>query len=235
MRGGLNGAGIASRAAWMATLLFAFGATLPAQNADMTQYEQLPVVSTADAQEALHTAGQWLHLRRYGGFLFWDSEDVDLKTLQVGAKEIRFDAHQKNTVRHLRIPYQSGDEFVAGCNEFFCTLAMKAHSAGQLNGVVQILDENQKSNYGLAFGTNGSGGGLQKSLCARAPQGEVDNCKRSAALFAAALNALIRSPLAHGFDEAVFQQNAARWRALGTKPPMSEALRVRRALAEDAI
>lgn len=230
MNSGFGRAGFLLRNVVVGLVLAVGLATLQAQEPATEDLVKLPAVSATDAHAALASAGRWVHLRKFGGLLLWDSEDVDVNSIRVVQNEIRFDAKVKNSIRPMHIPFNGMDAFGATCNDTICDL-----TTGSTNKLSVILDENQKSNYALIFGTNGGGGGVQKKLCARAGQADFDACQHSAALFAAALNALIRSPLSHGLDAAAFHQKAAEWRALAIKPPISQDVRIRRSLAEDAI
>lgn len=60
-------------------------------------------------------------------------------------------------------------------------------------------------------------------------------CRREVELFAAAINRLRAFANDNGAAWSQFQQQASAWRALTTKPPLSEAARVQRLLAEDAV
>ena len=60
-------------------------------------------------------------------------------------------------------------------------------------------------------------------------------CRREVESFAAAINRLRAFANDNGAAWSHFQQQAAAWRALPSKPPITEAARVQRLLAEDAV
>jgi tetratricopeptide (TPR) repeat protein len=155
---------------------------------------------------------------------------VKIDSIQISGNELHLDSNAKNNIHHLRMTLPAGEEFRAICNEMVCSLRWKSVQKN-----FEFFDETQRGHYDLSFGTNGSGGGFQKHLCARAAKGDVSACEQSAAQFAGALNALRRSPSLGNFNAESFHQKASAWRALVAKPELSDEVHTRRLLAEDAI
>ena len=60
-------------------------------------------------------------------------------------------------------------------------------------------------------------------------------CRKVAQDFDSALSHLQSGAISHPVDTVDFHQQAAAWRALATKPPLPDAVRIRRIAAEDAI
>lgn len=108
------------------------------------------------------------------------------------------------------------------CTQYWCVV-----NAGQK--VFYFSDTAEKKKYYLAFDAPDR----PKNVCETAQ--DTDACLKSADLFAKSMNALRAYALAHPAGSEDFHQQAAAWRALVSKPSMTEATRVYRLAAEDAL
>lgn len=187
-------------------------------------------VSAVDAHNVLAATSPWVHMVHYAAALSSDAEDLDVGSLQVLQNEIRVDAMHKGKTNHLHLELKPGEQFGSACNKWNCMVYLKS-----TNKNPDFFDQTQRGRYFLNFGTNGSPWGMQKDLCVHAVNGEKEACINAAAQFAAALNALLRSPTLANFNAEEFHRKAVAWRALATKPELTEDVRTRRLLAEDAI
>ena len=211
-------------------ILLLAAAPLMGQSTIARQLAAPPLIGASEARAVLAANAPWVHVRHYGGFIPWDSEVVNINSIQIAANELRLDASAKNSVHHLHLALPEGEEFKTFCDGQDCYLCWKSAQKE-----LEFFDENQHGRYKLSFGTNGSGGEIQKRFCARAGKDDVAACEQSPAQFAGALNALRRTPGLANFNADSFHQKAAAWRAQAAMPELSEEARTRRLLAEDAI
>jgi tetratricopeptide (TPR) repeat protein len=188
----------------------------------------LPRISASEARATLVEAARYAQIRHWTTFA-WEMLAIDVSSVQVSPTELRIDASKpKKPPLHLRLALKATDRFGVSCDDMDCWLTL-----GPYNQQADLRDDSQRGRCLLLFGTNGGFNSHQRHLCARAENKE--ECEHSGERFAAALNALKRSPLLSNFNPDAFRQQAAAWRALPTKPPLAPEAGLRRSLAEDAI
>jgi len=81
---------------------------------------------SSSARAVLAANAPWVHVRHYGGFIAWDSEEVKIDSIQISGNELHLDSNAKNNIHHLRMTLPAGEEFRAICNEMVCSLRWKS-------------------------------------------------------------------------------------------------------------
>jgi tetratricopeptide (TPR) repeat protein len=195
----------------------------------LAQTETRPLlISATEAPATLAAAARYAQVRHSTTFGF-EMLAIDVSSIHGSPNELRLDAAKsKKPPTHLHLALKATDSFNSSCDDMNCVLTL-----GPENQPAEFRDDSQHGRYFLIFGTNGGFSSIQRHLCARAEN--KDECEHSAERFAAALNALMRSPLTLSFNADAFHKQAAAWRALATKPPLPDDVRVQRLLAEDAL
>lgn len=130
----------------------------------------------------------------------------------------------KGEVLHLQADMTPNDRFGLTCWPAFCMLK----SAASKSWFSWTSAEHHKKIFSTISmvaegGANCTGAGLSES------------CKQAALLMAEALNSVITFPRERLLTAEEIHRRIAAWRALATKPELSEEVRKYRLLAEDAI
>jgi tetratricopeptide (TPR) repeat protein len=131
----------------------------------------------------------------------------------------------KGQTLHLRVALKELGTYSSGCGYVSCVVVDEHKNS------FSLVDDVDHKKYLLNFGDDNSM--WAHPMCNQASNKE--DCTHSAERFAAGLNGLRTWAQQNHASPDSFRQKAAAWKALATKPPLSEEVRIRRALAEDAI
>jgi Tetratricopeptide repeat len=178
-----------------------------------------PKMKVDQARQAVMDAAKLLFVsinkRTYQG--------IDTKSMRVSVSSAEFnsEARSRGGRHHYTIRFAAFDFVSAECDSMDCTTA--SNPPGTL-----ALDETGRGVETVLF-TDVYGKRQYKSTCSA-------ECHEIAMDFAAALNSLHHLALARqGLLGPGFHEKAADWRALATKPPLPDNVRLQRLLAEDAL
>jgi hypothetical protein len=160
---------------------------------------------------------------------------------ELGIAGIRFspDGFEYDAMTYKKVPYTvkidlaSPPVLVAKCGSRWCTLKdEKGHDAGQ------SLPKNSYTRSFLARQWFDPGSGTPAPilclLCSPTPYTCKDACVQKAQTFVLAFNTLHAFAIDTKAPLRTFTERAAAWRALATKPPIPDEVRVQRMMAEDA-
>jgi tetratricopeptide (TPR) repeat protein len=147
---------------------------------------------------------------------------VNPGSIKVTAASLEFDVvNQKGGTKHLQINVKDMEKISARCGPFLCFVDPEPPVTAQDMEAVP---------YQFWFGRDPS---FEVGVCQRAEN--KPECMHAADWFAAALNDLHATAIAHPAGLGDFHAQATAWRALATKPALVEGARILRLAAEDAI
>jgi tetratricopeptide (TPR) repeat protein len=144
------------------------------------------------------------------------SARVDRNNIRFTPDTFEYDVTSNSGTEHHAVDLKAMEPLSVYCDNRDCILR---NQAGK-----RLPNEMRKDLEGLEWGV------LQSNL-RRCPQ----ECVQAAKNFVAALNRLHVLATDNGAAWNQFRQQAAAWRALATKPPLPDAVRIQRIAAEDAI
>jgi hypothetical protein len=139
---------------------------------------------------------------------------VDRNNIRFTADTYEYDVTSKSRKEHHTVDLKDMAPLGVHCDKWMCYLRTEA-GKGLPKDLSKSLDE--------GWFRNTVSGGSQ------------EECIQAAKNFAAALNRLHVLANDNGASGNLFRQQAAAWRALATKPPLPDAVRIQRIAAEDAI
>jgi tetratricopeptide (TPR) repeat protein len=145
---------------------------------------------------------------------------VNRGSIRFTSDSFEFDVTSSRGTEHHKVEFTAVETVIAKCQREQCFLRNEAGMPLQKNGTGKIL---QYLWWSMPDGANPA-----RTIC-------PVECVRAAESFAAALNRLRALANDNGAALREFRQKAAAWRALADKPPLPEAVRVQRLLAEDAV
>ncbi|MGD0975900.1 MAG: hypothetical protein ABR866_17565 [Candidatus Korobacteraceae bacterium] len=145
---------------------------------------------------------------------------VNRGSIRFTPDSFEFDVTSSRGAEHHKVEFTAVETVIAKCQREQCFLRNEAGAPLQKNGAGKIL---QYLWWSMPDGANPA-----RTIC-------PVECVRAAESFAAALNRLRALANDNGAALREFRQKAAAWRALADKPPLPEAVRVQRLLAEDAV
>ena len=183
----------------------------------------MPVVQAADTTKKLppraDSMSVWQARRVLAAgteYLAWHRGKIDRSSFRFTPDSIEFDAlTSKRSTEHFKVDLRTLEPVAVKCNSY-----------GKQVVACFLKDEEGKSRPST-LDLVWREGSVWSAKCS-------DDCVYAAESFAAALNRLCTfakdtSPL------HTFTQRAAAWRALSTKPPLPEEVRIERLMAEDAL
>jgi tetratricopeptide (TPR) repeat protein len=188
---------------------------VPVVNAQQTA----DTMSFWQARRAIITASEYSIVVSFKGSWLGRSNP---NSVRVTSESFAFDAtDKKGKTKHFVVAFKDISRIYSSCEKYECVLYTS------LKTKFNIKDTEAKEHV-IDFGWTGTG-----VLCDQARN--VSDCKHSAGWFADALNSLHAYAIAHPNAPGDFQQQAAAWRLLATKPTLAEEVRLYRLAAEDAI
>jgi tetratricopeptide (TPR) repeat protein len=164
-------------------------------------------MTAGQARRAIIATNAYMY--RYG------SGPVDRNSIRFTSDTFEYDVTSNRGTEQHTVDLKAMEPLSIYCDNRDCILR---NQAGK-----RLPSEMRKDLEGLEWGTDSNPG--------RCPQ----ECVQAAKNFAAALNRLHVLANDNGSAWNQFRQQAAAWRALATKPPLPDAVRIQRIAAEDAI
>jgi tetratricopeptide (TPR) repeat protein len=156
-------------------------------------------------------------------------QSIDKKSLRVSSSRLVFygaDADRYNGGKHRYvIDFATLPKLSYKCSRMQCVLRSEGAAPlghNELGEPLSAVAFEDPAPAGIPEGTP------YKATCAAA-------CRKAAQDFDGTLSHLQSGAISQPVDTVDFHQQAAAWRALAAKPPLSDAVRIRRIAAEDAI